>query len=62
VVLTHGNFLRKLVLILMLGQDASKYWSEERSLLSTTNTGITLFRKLNGHWQLITWNDHAHLG
>lgn len=64
VVITHGNFLRKLMFILMVGaQDAHKYWTERFSLLRTANTGITLFRPdEHGLWQLITWNDHAHLG
>jgi len=64
VVITHGNFLRKLVLILLLGTDAFKYWTERNALMVTANTGITLFSRHDNDpdWQLITWNDHAHLG
>ncbi|MGH7141242.1 MAG: histidine phosphatase family protein [Minisyncoccia bacterium] len=64
-VMSHGNFLRKMAMALMLGEDANKHWTEQHSFLSASNTGITLYRRSDSvryPWQLITWNDHAHLG
>lgn len=64
VVVTHGNFLRKLALILLLGEEgAPQYWTERKSLMVTANTGITWFNRREGEdWHLVTWNDRAHLG
>lgn len=65
VVITHGQFLRLLLLLRLVGGDMPKYWEECNTLFSTSNTGISLFRKIEGKsldWRLITWNDHAHLG
>lgn len=66
VVITHGLYLRMTVLYKLLGEDMPNYWNDRNSLLKTSNTGLTLFRKRDDggdpEWQLLTWNDHAHLG
>lgn len=72
-VVTHGGILRMMIGAMLLKDKFNL--AESRALnnfLITSNTGITLceFRK-NGRlpisgelqeWNLITWNDHAHLG
>ena len=64
VVLTHGNFMRKLFYSLLMGDDVFKHWREHRPFILTSNTGITQFIRSPrdpGGWCLRTWNDHAHL-
>lgn len=61
---THGRFLRLIVLVMLFGTDleyAVRHKFNEH--FSVSNTGITLCRysKEKG-WEIITWNDHAHLG
>lgn len=66
-VVTHGFFLR-IILGLVLLQE--RFEAEDMRKLFTTvktrNTGITVLRydaeDLRGAWQMLTWNDHAHLG
>lgn len=71
---THGVFMRMLLGRILLGADLSPTtMADIMSSSLTTNTGLTVLRhgykehagyyshSRNG-WQLLTWNDHAHLG
>jgi len=60
---THGNFLRVIFSIMMLGQEVNNTELEKiHYFLKTINTGITICEKEGGQWKLLTWNDHSHLG
>ncbi|MBI5456990.1 histidine phosphatase family protein [Candidatus Kaiserbacteria bacterium] len=73
-VVTHGVFQRLLLARLLLGSALTPEACEhvlETSL--TTNTGLTVLRygfeehkgyysSAKNGWQLLVWNDHAHLG
>lgn len=63
-VVTHGNFMRMIVGLLVFGKTLTPaLFFALRESFSVRNTGITKCgRDLEGHWHLITWNDHAHLG
>ncbi len=63
VAVSHGIFIRK-VILWVLFQDAL---TERQELLAlrkmlTNNTGITALELRENGWDLLTWNDHAHLG
>ena len=60
--ISHG-ILSKMILSVMLTKDAltPAEFSNINTFFKTENTGITLLRK-EEVWNLITWNDHAHLG
>lgn len=72
-VVSHGLFLRTLAARILLGENMSgaEYIQVLRSL-RTRNTGLSVFlykedadRGVEGpesRWQLLVWNDHAHLG
>lgn len=63
VVVTHGLFLRYVLLAQLLPAEAlSQFEGYIRKRLLTNNTGITVFEYRNELWRLLTWNDHAHLG
>jgi broad specificity phosphatase PhoE len=60
---THSHVLRMIIGFILLGDMDHEAWHHVDSTLRTNNTGITLCEKDDtGKWQLITWNDHAHLG
>lgn len=72
IVVTHSVFLRMIASLIIIGYELSSYefWKFFNAL-SHKNTGITIAR-YNGpmvpgdfadipSWELITWNDHAHL-
>lgn len=64
-VVTHGAFLRVLAGVILFRENYSKLQFTDLFLhLVTNNTGVTYARKLTDAkgWQLITWNDSAHLG
>lgn len=63
-VVTHGTFARTLFgLILFEGDLTSHNFLHFLIHVRTNNTGITYceFTPEDG-WQMISWNDHAHLG
>ncbi|MBI4118346.1 MAG: histidine phosphatase family protein [Parcubacteria group bacterium] len=68
VVVTHGMFLTTLIGVLIEPDMTPTFWQHIHNFLVTTNTGITWCQKGHPHsekpdtWQLISWNDHAHLG
>lgn len=61
-VVTHGEFLRVLISLVLIGNNLS--WKEYKyiqSRLKTTNTGVTVCHVNEKGYTLLTWNDHAHL-
>lgn len=66
-VVGHGLFVRILMGRAIMGEDYTGHDCEHFiKAFRTENTGITvlLHRRENawGPWQVMTWNDHAHLG
>ena len=67
VVVTHGTILKMMVAVMMRGKNLQPdFWDEIDEFFFPENTGITWVEYDNKyhpkHWQLISWNDHAHLG
>ena len=64
---SHGIFLRMFTAIILLGPELTSHeWWKFFINTVTNNTGVTVFsefkfREEAPHWQLISWNDHAHL-
>lgn len=62
-VVTHGHFLRFMVsTILTNGALTPELWMSMNKAFWTSNTAITVCTHHEGHWRLMTWNDHAHFG
>jgi broad specificity phosphatase PhoE len=67
VVVTHGTILKMMLAVMVRGDTLEPdFWDEIEKFFFPQNTGITWVEYNNeynpNHWQLITWNDHAHLG
>ncbi len=67
VVVTHGTILKMIIAAMIRGEELDPEFREEiNTFFFTQNTGITTVEYDNEYhpkrWQLITWNDHAHLG
>ena len=67
VVITHGRFLRMIMGLILFGDNLTPAEFATLTLvLKSQNTGITLAthskENPSGGWQMLTWNDHAHLG
>jgi len=67
VVVTHGTTLKMMLAVMMRGKNLQlDFWDEINEFFFPENTGITWAEYDNKYhpnrWQLITWNDHAHLG
>ena len=61
-VVTHGEFLRFILGILLIGESLTFLeYKHIQNVLKTTNTGITVCYYEKTEWKLLTWNDHAHL-
>lgn len=66
-VVTHGAFLKMLLSVMMKGEELHPdFYDEVDRFFFPENTGITMVEYDNKYhpnrWQLITWNDQAHLG
>lgn len=60
-VVTHGLFLRTLVMKIILRDKLDPdSWYATSGVLKTSNTGISVCELVNGQWRLLTWNDHSH--
>ena len=66
---THGIFMRMLLAIVVMGEELTsrEYWKFFITF-SLDNTGIMVLKSNDvglyedsPKWELITWNDHAHL-
>lgn len=59
----HGEILRNIVLTLTLRDGYSPQALEEaHKTMHLENTGLTVCEFKQGSWELLTWNDYAHLG
>jgi broad specificity phosphatase PhoE len=64
-VVTHGAFLRILVGTMVFREHYSKpHFLDMFGGLLTSNTGVTYARNIipERGWQVVSWNDSAHLG
>jgi broad specificity phosphatase PhoE len=62
-VVTHGTFLCMLICCMMAGEEVSPQWFDRvQHFLVLQNTALSVCEYDNGKWQLVLWNDHAHLG
>lgn len=67
VVVTHTAILKMILAVMMRGKNLQPdFWDEINQIFFSENTGITCVeydnKYLPNRWQLISWNDHAHLG
>jgi probable phosphoglycerate mutase len=67
VVVTHGTVLKMMIAVMMRGRNLEPDFLDEiNEFFFVQNTGITWCEYDNQYhpkrWQLISWNDHAHLG
>jgi broad specificity phosphatase PhoE len=63
VVVTHGFFLCMLISCILFENDLTPLLFQKiYRQFHNQNTGITMCDFENNRWQLITWNDHSHLG
>lgn len=63
VVVTHGLFLCMLISCIVFENDLTPVLFEKMyHQFHNQNTGITMCEFDDHRWQLITWNDHSHLG
>jgi broad specificity phosphatase PhoE len=62
-VVTHGTFLCMLICCMMAGEEVSpQLFDRVHHFLVMKNTALSVCEYGNGKWQLVIWNDHAHLG
>jgi broad specificity phosphatase PhoE len=62
-VVTHGTFVCMLICCMMAGEDVSPPWFDHiHHFLVLKNTALSVCEYDNGKWQLVIWNDYAHLG
>lgn len=64
VVVTHAFFMKLLLSVMLFEEKLTpEIFFKLYNFLDIQNTGITVCEKnQDGKWQLVTWNDHAHLG
>lgn len=62
IVVTHGAVIRFIMAMVMLGKAISpqNFFSIYQKT-QTANTGVTIIEYENDQWNLISFNDHAHL-
>jgi broad specificity phosphatase PhoE len=62
-VVTHGTFLCMLICCMMAGEEVSPHlFDRVHRFLVLKNTALSVCEYDDGQWQLVIWNDHAHLG
>ena len=62
-VVTHGTFLCMLICCMMAGKEVSpQLFDHAHHFLVLKNTALSVCEYNHGKWQLVSWNDHAHLG
>jgi broad specificity phosphatase PhoE len=62
-VVTHGTFLCMLICCMIAGEEVSPHlFARVHRFLVLKNTALSVCEYDNGKWQLVIWNDHAHLG
>lgn len=61
-VVTHGNFLVLLIVVMGLGNTCTtEQYNKLQEFFIAKNTGITMIKENKGNYSLLTWNDHTHL-
>ncbi len=62
--ISHGSTIRMIIVLMMFGKNADPdNYLKSAKFLMLNNTGIIFCEKnKENRWELITWNDHAHLG
>lgn len=61
-VVTHGNFLRFLFSHILFKDTLALFPRRElHKKIFPSNVGISIFNFTEGEWNLVVWNDHAHL-
>jgi broad specificity phosphatase PhoE len=62
-VVTHGTFMCMLLCCMMAGEEVSpRLFDHIHHFLVLKNTALSVCEYENGKWQLVIWNDYAHLG
>jgi broad specificity phosphatase PhoE len=62
-VVTHGTFLCMLICCMLAGEEVSPAWFDRvHRFLVLKNAALSVCEYDQGTWQLVSWNDHAHLG
>jgi 2,3-bisphosphoglycerate-dependent phosphoglycerate mutase len=62
-VVTHGTFVCMLICCMMAGEEVSPHLFDHiHHFLVLKNTALSVCEYDQGKWQLVIWNDHAHLG
>jgi broad specificity phosphatase PhoE len=62
-VVTHGTFLCMLICCMMAGEEVSPQWFDHvHHFLVLKNSALSVCEYDDGKWQLVIWNDYAHLG
>jgi broad specificity phosphatase PhoE len=62
-VVTHGTFMCMLLCGMMAGEEVSpRLFDHIHPFLVLKNTALSVCEYENGKWQLVIWNDYAHLG
>ena len=62
-VVTHGTFLCMLICCMLAGEEVSPQWFDHvYHFLVLKNTALSVCEYDQGKWQLVIWNDYAHLG
>lgn len=63
VAVSHGYFLPFLIRRMLLGDALTVgLCNKTDQQIKISNTGLSVLKHEDGVWQLVTWNDHAHLG
>jgi broad specificity phosphatase PhoE len=61
-VVTHGTFLCMLICCMMAGEEVSpQLFDRIHHFLVLKNAALSVCEYDHGKWQLVSWNDHAHL-
>ncbi len=66
-VITHGIFLRMMLMVILHGDDVSGKEFRGSWNLALSNTGVTYAKKVpteewHNSWNIVSWNDSSHLG
>ena len=62
-VVTHGTFMCMLLCCMMAGEEVSpRLFDHIHHFFVLKNTALSVCEYDQGKWQLVIWNDHAHLG
>src|SRR4029434_4056811 len=62
-VVTHGTFLCMLICCMMAGEEGSpQLFDRIDHFLVLKTAALSVCEYDHGKWQLVSWNDHAHLG